>query len=60
MNRTADYEFTIIVPVYNEQDCIPALGEKLAEYLPRAVCKSCVLFVNDGSSDNSLPLIKEL
>lgn len=60
MNRTADYEFTIIVPVYNEQDCIPALGEKLAEYLPQSLCKSCVLFVNDGSSDNSLALIKEL
>ncbi len=60
MNQTADYEFTIIVPVYNEQDCMPQLGRKLAEYLPASVCKTCVLFVNDGSSDDSLRLIKEL
>ena len=60
MNPTANYEFTIIVPVYNEQDCLPLCGKKLAEYLSSALCKSCVLFVNDGSTDNSLAIIKEL
>lgn len=58
MNQTQNYEFTIIVPVFNEEECMDALCSKLAEYLPKALCKSCVLFVNDGSSDKSLELIK--
>lgn len=59
MNRTGEYEFTIIVPVYNEEDNMAAVEKRLAEYLPTAVKKSCVLFVNDCSTDNSLALIKE-
>lgn len=59
MNKTADYRLTIIVPVFNEEDNMAALEERLAAYLPKAVSKTCVLFVNDGSRDNSLQLIRE-
>jgi len=59
MNKTADYRLTIIVPVFNEEDNMAALEERLAAYLPKAACKACVLFVNDGSRDNSLQLIRE-
>ena len=59
MNQTQNYDFTIIVPVFNEEECMDALCAKLAEYLPKALCKSCVLFVNDGSSDKSLEMIKK-
>ena len=60
MNKTKDYQLTIIIPVYNEEDNIKTLEEKLGAYLPKASRKACVLFVNDGSTDNSLPLIKEV
>ena len=60
MNKTRDYQLTIIIPVYNEEDNIKTLEEKLCAYLPKASRKACVLFVNDGSTDNSLPLIKEV
>lgn len=60
MNKTRDYQLTIIIPVYNEEDNIKTLEEKLGAYLPKASRKACVLFVNDGSTDNSLPLIKEV
>lgn len=59
MNNTANYEFTIIVPVFNEEDNISRLERTLAAYLPESLRKACVLFVDDGSKDNSLAEIKE-
>ena len=60
MNSTTNYKLTIIVPVYNEEDNVDALEKRLSSYLPHALMKACVLFVNDGSKDRSLTLIKEL
>ena len=60
MNITDKYELTIIVPVYNEEDNMPALEEKLSAYLKQAIVPSCVLFVNDGSTDGSLDKMMEL
>ncbi|MCM1491154.1 MAG: glycosyltransferase [Muribaculum sp.] len=57
-NHTSDYKLTIVVPLYNEEDNVPNLAERLAAYLPKAKCTACVLFVNDGSTDGSLRLIK--
>ena len=44
MNKTSGYRFTIIVPVFNEEDNIVRLEETLASFLPKCVCKTCVLF----------------
>ncbi len=57
-NETASYDLTILVPVYNEEDNMPALSSRLAAYLPRAKMSSCVLFINDGSADKSGELIR--
>ena len=58
-NHTSEYQLTIVVPLYNEEDNVANLARRLAGYLPKAKCSACVLFVNDGSSDQSLRLIKE-
>jgi glycosyltransferase involved in cell wall biosynthesis len=60
MNKTANYQFTIVVPVYNEEDNMQALEQRLSAYLPTALCSACVLFVNDGSRDNSLEGIRQI
>ena len=60
MNATSEYDFTIIVPLYNEQDNVPALEKRLAAYLPVCPMKACVLFVNDGSTDGSLGGLLEI
>ena len=52
-NQTAQYELTILVPVYNEVDNMPALTARLAAFLPQASRSACVLFINDGSTDGS-------
>lgn len=60
MNKTSEYEFTIIVPVYNEEANMEALESRLGAFLPRSRKRACVLFVNDGSTDSSLDRIKEI
>ena len=58
MNATANYRFTIIVPVFNERENLPRLEESLSAYIAQsAVRPACVLFVDDGSTDGgSAPL----
>lgn len=58
MNHTSEYQFTIIIPVFNEEENISALEEKLSLFLPKSLYRSCILFVNDGSRDTSLERIK--
>ena len=60
MNKTASYRLTIVVPVYNEEDNIRALEERLGAWLPLCTVSACVLFINDGSGDRSLALLKEI
>lgn len=60
MNKTADYDFTIIVPVFNEEDNLLRVEEKLKAYLAKCPMRACVLMVDDCSSDDSLPLIRRI
>ena len=60
MNHTSHYELTILVPIYNEEDNISALEERLTAFLPTSRCKACVLFINDGSTDTSLERIRQV
>ena len=60
MNKTSEYRLTIIVPVYNEEENLPRLEERLSAYLPECSVKACVLLVDDGSKDGSLGLIKDI
>lgn len=59
MNCTSEYDFTIIVPVYNERENIARLEETFRSYLPAASRRTCVLFVDDGSTDDSLELLRQ-
>ena len=59
-NKTSNYHFTIVVPVYNEEDNILNLEKQLSAFIPHALCSTCVLFVNDGSADKSLPMLVEV
>lgn len=60
MSNAADSEYllTIIVPLYNEEGNLPRLTKELSEYLSQTSYKAKVLFVNDGSTDNSASLLE--
>jgi dolichol-phosphate mannosyltransferase len=53
-----NYKMTIIVPIYNEEDNINRLTQMLRDYLSQSSTKSKVLFIDDGSKDNGLALLK--
>ncbi len=54
------YDLTIIVPVYNEEENIDRLEQTFKEYFDQSPIKSKVLFVDDGSTDESFEKIKKL
>jgi len=54
------YQFTIIVPVYNEEDNLIRVEQALLDYTKIASRKTKILFVNDGSSDKSQELIEAI
>ena len=59
-NSTSGYELTVIVPVYDEEDNISALEEKLSSFLSQSATATCVLLVNDCSKDRSKDRIVEV
>lgn len=60
MNKTSQYEMTIVVPVYNETDNMERVEKEFSDYLKEAPISTCVLFVNDGSKDDSLDKIRDI
>ena len=53
-------ELTIIIPVYNEEKNLVRVKEAFEKYFMLAKIPSQVLFVNDGSKDNSQQIIQEI
>lgn len=53
-------EFTIIIPVYNEEENLLRVEKALLNYIPISPKAISILFVNDGSSDESENLIIEI
>jgi undecaprenyl-phosphate 4-deoxy-4-formamido-L-arabinose transferase len=51
---------SVVIPVYNSEEILPALLERLAAVLPQAAASYEVILVNDGSRDNSWTRIQEL
>lgn len=52
-------EVTIIVPVFNEEESLPLFFLEMADFIKVSPLPVKVLFVNDGSADNSPRLLEE-
>ncbi len=55
-----NYRFTIIVPVYNEEDNLERVEKELLAYTKIAILPTSILFVNDGSKDRSQDFINDI
>lgn len=53
-------EFTIIIPVFNEMDNLYRVEKYLCEFIKNSLKQTEVLFVDDGSTDDSPAIIKEI
>jgi glycosyltransferase involved in cell wall biosynthesis len=58
VNKRPEYSF--IVPVYNEQETLPTLYERLLPVLERLDGSAEVIFVDDGSEDDSFDRMIEI
>ena len=53
-------DISIIIPVYNEEKNVTLLHKELKQVLSTLTKNYEILFVNDGSTDNSLNELKKL
>lgn len=53
-------EISLIIPCYNEQESLPAFFEEVTKVLQGMGCTYELLFVNDGSSDRTLEILKDM
>ncbi len=59
-NRIKTYmEISIVVPIFNEEENLPTLYQRLEEVMEKLAVDYELLFVNDGSSDSSIQILKE-
>ncbi len=51
---------SLVLPIYNEEDVIPELHRRLQDFLAKLGVDAEVLFVNDGSRDRSMELLRDV
>jgi Glycosyltransferases involved in cell wall biogenesis len=55
-----NYELTIIIPVFNEEDNLERVYSEMKKFIESTKTRTKILFINDGSKDKSLDKIKEI
>jgi undecaprenyl-phosphate 4-deoxy-4-formamido-L-arabinose transferase len=59
MNTTPNPEVSVIVPVYNEEDGLQALYDRLYPALDALGTSYEIVFINDGSRDRSAAILRQ-
>jgi glycosyltransferase involved in cell wall biosynthesis len=52
-------KLSLFLPVYNEEENLPRLNERIFQAMEHLGCSFEVIYVDDGSTDRSLDLLKE-
>jgi dolichol-phosphate mannosyltransferase len=53
-------DYTVVIPIFNEEETIPELWRRLINVFKQLDGKKEVIFVNDGSTDESLKILTDL
>lgn len=53
-------DLSVIVPLYNEEECVTLLYESIVRSVDRMGLEYEILFVDDGSKDQTVPIASEL
>jgi glycosyltransferase involved in cell wall biosynthesis len=56
----SDYRLSVVVPAFNEEEVLAEFHTRLARVLDGVAAPSEIIYVNDGSSDNTLELMRSL
>lgn len=53
-------KITLVVPCFNEQEALPIFYHEATSVMKKIDCEYELLFINDGSKDNTLKILKEI
>ena len=53
-------DLSIVIPIFNEQENLPILYSKLVSVLKKLGKNYEIVFVNDGSTDSSFSVLKDI
>jgi dolichol-phosphate mannosyltransferase len=56
----ATQSLTVLVPVYNEEESLQQFAVEMNKFLEKTPVATTVLFVNDGSTDGSLAILRDI
>ena len=59
-NKKSGVDISIVIPVYNSQECLETLHNRLTKMLVGENVSYEIIFVNDCSKDNSWSLLKKI
>lgn len=51
---------SLIIPCYNEQEALPIFYKEVSRVLAQMDCRAEIIFVNDGSTDGTLEMLRDL
>lgn len=60
MNNDSSPELSLVIPVYNEAESVPQLHAELLSVLTKLDKSFEIIFVDDGSSDNTFEVLTQL
>jgi glycosyltransferase involved in cell wall biosynthesis len=58
VSPSSNYTLAIVVPAFNEEAVLPEFHKRLNTVLKALNCKHEILYINDGSTDNTLEVMK--
>jgi glycosyltransferase involved in cell wall biosynthesis len=59
-DESPGYDFSLVIPCYNEQESLPELYAKITEVMTVMKMSHEIIFIDDGSTDESSRVIEEL